>query len=194
MRARALVAIGVVGLSLLLTGCTSSDGLAKDFGGGADDYNTGGAVSIPEKDRGEALDFTEKTVDGSTLSLADSRGEVTVVNFWYAGCAPCRAEAPILDGLHQDYSDKGVSFVGVNVFDQAATAASFEKKYGVDYPSVLDVDSGSARIAFAGQVSPSAVPTTFVLDREGRIAGRIVGQLESKSILNTLISETLAEK
>lgn len=193
MKARALVAIAVVGFSLLLTGCTADD-LANDFGGGAGDYSGGdGTTVVAEKDRGEALDFEEKTVDGSTLSLADSRGTVTVVNFWYAQCAPCRAEAKFLVGINERYGDE-VAFVGVNTVDQAATALSFEKEHGVGYPSVLDVESGAARIAFAGQVSPSAVPTTFVLDREGRIAARIVGQLESESILNTLISETLAEK
>lgn len=194
MTPRALAVAALVGFSLLLAGC-SSDDLANDFGSGAGDYaNSGGATVVAEKNRGKSLDFEEKTIDGSTLSLAELRGDVVVVNFWYAGCAPCRAEAPILQGLSEEYADKGVSFVGVNTVDQAATALSFEKKYGIGYPSVLDVESGAARIAFAGQVSPSAVPTTFVLDREGRIAARIVGQLESKSILNTLISETLAEK
>jgi hypothetical protein len=65
--------------------------------------------------------------------------------------------------------------------------------YKISYPSVMDVDSGAARIAFAGAVAPTATPTTFVLDAKGRIAARIVGQLESQSILNTLISDTLAE-
>ncbi|CAN5237448.1 TlpA disulfide reductase family protein [soil metagenome] len=194
MTARVMVVAGLLGLSVLLAGC-SSDDLANDFGAGAGDYSaTGGATVLAEKDRGESLDFEEKTIDGTTLALSDLRGQVVVVNFWYAGCAPCRAEAPILEGLYQDYANKGVSFVGVNTVDQAATALSFEKKYGISYPSVLDVESGAARIAFAGEVSPSAVPTTFVLDREGRIAARVVGQLESKSILNTLISETLAER
>jgi thiol-disulfide isomerase/thioredoxin len=194
MRARLAIVGGLLGLSILMVGCTSDD-LAEDFGSGAGDYSdSGGPTVVAEGDRGEALDFEEKTIDGSRLSLADLRGEVVVVNFWYAGCAPCRAEAPILDELHGEYAEDGVSFVGVNTVDQAATALSFEKNYGIEYPSVLDVESGAARIAFAGQVSPSAVPTTFVLDREGRIAARIVGQLESKSILNTLISETLAEQ
>jgi len=193
MTARAAAIAGLIGLSLLLAGC-SSDDLANDFGGGAGETTTGGATVVAQKERGDSLDFEEKTIDGSTLSLAELRGDVVVVNFWYAGCAPCRAEAPILQGLSEDYADKGVSFVGVNTVDQAATALSFEKKYGIGYPSVLDVESGAARIAFAGQIAPSAVPTTFVLDRDGRIAARIVGQLESKSILNTLISETLAEQ
>jgi len=86
-----------------------------------------------------------------------------------------------------------VQFVGVNVRDQAGTAQSFADAFGVTYPSFLDADGGEIQLAFAGEIAPDAVPTTLVLDRQGRIAARIVGRLD-KSILNTLISDAVAEQ
>lgn len=115
------------------------------------------------------------------------------MNFWYAGCAPCRAEAPQLEALWEKYRDQGVGFIGVNVRDQAGTARAFSKAYGITYPSILDVNDGNAQLAFSGTVAPNAVPTTVVLDREGRVASRILGQLQDESILDTLIVSTLAE-
>jgi thiol-disulfide isomerase/thioredoxin len=117
---------------------------------------------------------------------------VTVLNFWYAGCAPCRAEAPDLAALHEAFSKKGVNFVGVNVRDTAETALAFDRKFGIQFPSVMDAQSGSVSLAFTGVVSPSAVPTTLVIDRDGKVASRVLGRIEP-SILSTLIETVLEE-
>ena len=181
--------------ALLLTGCTS-DPLAEQFReGSGKNYIAGdGTISeFPEPQRGEPIEFSGETVDGGDFESADSLGEVTIVNFWYAGCAPCRVEAPILEEVSQRFDGEGVTFVGVNVRDQAGTAASFEKTYGVTYPSILDVESGTAQLAFAGPVPPAAVPTTIVLDQEGRVAARVLGQLTDASILAAIIDSLLAE-
>jgi thiol-disulfide isomerase/thioredoxin len=181
--------------ALLLAGCTS-DPLADQFReGSGKNYIAGdGTISeFAEPQRGETIEFSGETVEGGTFDSSDTLGEVTVVNFWYAGCAPCRVEAPILEEVSQSFDD-GVSFVGVNVRDQAGTAASFEKEFGVSYPSILDVNEGTAQLAFAGEVPPAAVPTTIVLDREGRVAARVLGQLTEASILESIIDSLLAEQ
>jgi hypothetical protein len=82
----------------------------------------------------------------------------------------------------------------VNVRDLAGTAAPFEEKYGITYPSILDVESGEAQLAFAGPVPPAAVPTTIVLDKNGKVAARVLGQLKDASILETIIDDLLAEQ
>lgn len=198
MRTRiTIIAVAVVS-AFLLTGCaTTGDKLADAYGNGSGTPNytdtSGVPVQLKPAERAGSLNFDSTTDDGVPLSLKDYRGKVVVVNFWYASCAPCRAEAPILQKLYESYQAKGVAFVGVNIADQPDTAMSFEKTFGTTFPSVIDVNSGAARIAFHGQVAASAVPVTFVLDAKGRIAARIVGQLESASILNTLISDTVAE-
>ncbi|RXZ72706.1 TlpA family protein disulfide reductase [Agromyces albus] len=185
-----------VASALLLTGCTS-DPLAEQYREGSGKNYIAGDGTISEFDepqRGERIEFSGETVEGQRYDSADAEGDVQVVNFWYAGCAPCRAEAPILQDVSEAFADEGVSFVGVNVRDQAGTAASFEEKYGVTYPSILDVNSGEAQLAFSGPVPPAAVPTTIVLDQEGRVAARVLGQLDSASILESIIDQLLAEQ
>ena len=194
MRAR-LVAL-VAASALLLAGC-ASDQLAEQYReGSGKNYIAGdGTISeFPVSQRGDAIAFSGETVEGAAFDSADTLGEVTVVNFWYAGCAPCRVEAPILEEVSQSFAGDAVSFVGVNVRDQAGTAASFEETYGVTYPSILDVESGTAQLAFAGDVPPAAVPTTIVLDQDGRVAARVLGQLTEASILESIIDSLLAEQ
>lgn len=99
----------------------------------------------------------------------------------------------MLQSLSQKYADRGVAFLGVNLYDSAQTAASFEKDKGVTYPSVLDRDSGSVLLAFSKTVPPKATPTTLVVDKKGRVAARILGAIPDKSILDSLISDAVDE-
>lgn len=188
----ALVAASV----FALTGC-ASDPLADQFREGSGKNYIAGDGTITEyslESRGEPIEFAGETVEGDRYDSADDAGRVQVVNFWYAGCAPCRVEAPILQEVHEGVDPDDVRFVGVNVRDQAANAASFEQSYGITYPSILDVESGEAQLAFAGPVPPAAVPTTIVLDREGRVAARVLGALKDASILESIIDDLLAEQ
>lgn len=184
-----------VAASVALAGCTS-DPLADQFrDGDSKNYIAGdGTVTeIAAADRGEPVEFQGAATDGSTISSSDLEGKVVVLNFWYAECAPCRAEAPDLEKLAKQYDGKGAEFLGVNVRNQAATAESFAQTYGITYPSIVDTD-GALQLAFAGTVAPNAVPTTLVIDAEGRVAARILGQVSEPSTLDTLIRDTIAEK
>lgn len=198
LRARVLLPIAAVAAAttLVLAGCTADDGLAKQYrSGNGQNYIAGdGTVSeYADASRGEPVSFTGTLQDGTKVSSSDYEGKVLVVNFWYAGCPPCRVEAPDLQSLSQKYASQGVDFLGVNLYDSAQTAASFEKDKGVTYPSVLDRDTGSVLLAFSKTVPPKATPTTLVVDKKGRVAARILGAIPGKSILDTLISDAVAE-
>ena len=187
---------GLAAGALLLSGC-SSDPLAEQYREGSSKGFIAGDGSVTEialAQRGDAIEFSGVTEAGDTVTSADALGEVLVVNFWYASCAPCRAEASDLQSLNAKFENEGASFLGVNVRDQAPNAIAFNETYGVTYPSVLDVDAGAMQLAFSGSIPPNAVPTTLVLDAEGRVAARILGQVTSPSILETLIRDTIAEK
>ena len=189
-----LLAPAVVVL-LLLAGC-SSDPLADQYESGTNqNYISGdGTLTlIAPDDRGDPIVFTSETDAGEPVSSADYEGQVVVINFWYAACPPCRVEAPDLEALHQEFDGEGASFLGVNVRDQAATASNFEKEFGISYPSVIDTNDGNMLFAFAGTVAPNAVPTTLVIDKQGRVAARFLGLIEEPSTLKTIISETIAE-
>lgn len=179
-----------VAVGLLLGGCASADVLQPPTS--AARYTSGDAVTeIPVEERSDALVFSGVLETGQAASSADWAAKVVVANFWYAACGPCRAEAPDLAALDKQFTDD-VVFVGVNVRDQPATAASFASKFEITYPSFIDADTGQVQLAFAGQVAPNAVPSTVVLDRQGRPAARIIGQLD-RSVLETLITDAVGE-
>lgn len=194
MRARGLLVTALAAsLALGLAGCASDDGIAGQYsGGGGGTVSADGAyLELTPDQRDEPIVFSGPTIEGDELSSEDLLGEITVVNFWYAGCPPCRVEAPDLAKLSGELD--GVNFVGVNIYDEAPVARSFDEEFGIDYPSILDARSGSVQLAFAGQVAPNAVPTTIVLDAEGRVAARISGIVRDPSILRTMI-ETVQER
>jgi thiol-disulfide isomerase/thioredoxin len=187
------VGIGLV-LILGVAGC-SADPLAEQYRDGSGKNYIAGDGTITEislENRGEPIDFAGTSERGEKLTSADFLGNVLVVNFWYAGCAPCRAEAPTLETVYQNTLPEGVGFMGVNVRDQADTVIAFDNRFGITYPSIVDLD-GQAQLSFASNVAPNAVPTTLVLDAQGRVAARILGQLEGPSILTSLIKGIAAE-
>lgn len=184
--------------ALLLAGCSSAtSGLVDDYNAGdlGGDYISGdGAVrTIAPENREPASDWAGPSTEGGELSSAELRGEVVVLNFWYAACPPCRAEAADLEALHQRFADEPVAFVGVNVSDGLDTANAFNAEHGVSYPSILDAAGNDVLLAFSGAVSANAVPTTLVLDREGRVAARFSGLITSPGLIADLVEQTLAE-
>ncbi|GAA3330091.1 TlpA family protein disulfide reductase [Curtobacterium albidum] len=194
----ATLAATAVIAALALAGCSSSnDSLSKQYGSGTtQNYISGdGAVTEVAADkRTDPVEFSAKDSDGDTISSKALRGKVVVLNFWYAGCPPCRAEAKYLNQVHDQYADQDVAFVGVNVRDEAGTAAAFERTFKVDYPNVLDAGTGTMQLALSGQIAPNAVPATIVLDKQGRVAARVLGAVDGPSILQTLVGDELHGK
>lgn len=187
MRLRLRLVAPLVAAALLLTGCTEqgvdgqnlpNDGLPQQW----NDPTT------------KPVEFDGTTIDGARFDSTSLLGDVVVVNFWYAGCVPCRAEAPILKKLAAERAADGVSFVGVNTRDDRATAEVFEREYEPGYPSIVDQEGDlSAQLAFAGVRGPNTTPTTLVLDRKGRVVARY-GGLVNGSVLNTLIGDAVDGK
>ena len=192
MKIAARASVVALAIALVLTGCTSNDALTADV---HDNYTSadGSVTTIRAQDRAEPVSFTGTSDTGDVIASKSYLGQVVVVNFWYASCAPCRTEAPLLEKSYQQLQASKVVFLGVNTSDQPDTSRSFAAAHGVTYPSIIDVDSGSVRLAFAGKMSPTNTPTTIVLDKQGRIAARVLGELDSASILNQLVKDLLVE-
>lgn len=188
---RALIGLAIAG-SVLFTACSGDDPLAAQAGNsGGKNYiaGDGSVMELAVDERSETVEFSGETFNGETIS-ADSLDGPALVNFWYASCAPCRVEAPDLADLSEEYADD-VTFVGVNVRDAADTAAAFERNFNIDYPSIEGRD-GKVLLDFADYVPPQAVPTTLILDDEGRVAARVLGAVE-RSTLNSLLSGVVEE-
>jgi thiol-disulfide isomerase/thioredoxin len=181
-----------VGLALGFSGC-ANDPLAEQFRSGTNkNYISGdGSVTEFQGERTRGTDWVAETFDGQLLDSKNLLGRVVVLNFWYAGCAPCRAETPDLAQIATDFEAKGVQVVGVNVRDTAETALAFARNLNLNYPSVMDIESGAVVQAYTGVVSPSAVPTTLVMNAKGEITARVLGRFEA-STLRSLIETALA--
>lgn len=143
-------------------------------------------------DRPAAPAVSGTTVTGQHLSLAAYRGDVVVLNFWGSWCAPCRAEAPGLGTLARQLEPQGVRFLGIDIRDQPDSAQAFMQTFRIGYPSLSDPDDEIA-LEFRSTVPPSAIPTTVVIDRSGRIAARIVGQ-SSYQELKSLIADVTGQR
>lgn len=174
------VAPALLALLLPLTGC-----------GGAGDTETasaqafvagdGSVVALPAGERRSAPDLAATDIDGEPVSLADMRGRVVVLNVWASWCAPCRAEAPGLAEVYRGTDRESVEFLGLATRDSQAAAAGFADRYGLDYPHVLDTD-GSLQLLFRDTLPPQAIPSTIVIDRQGRVAGRALGEVSPATL------------
>lgn len=185
----------LVAASMLLAGC-ANDPLAELYESGTEQgyiSGDGSVKEIPVDERAAPISWEGLTDAGETVSSEDYLGEVVVLNFWYAGCPPCRVEAPDLETVAAEFAGAGGAFLGVNVRDQAPQSLAFAEELGVTYPSVIDTNDGNLLLAFSGTVAPNSVPTTLVIDRQGRLAARILGAIDGPSTLRTLVRETIEE-
>jgi thiol-disulfide isomerase/thioredoxin len=175
---------------LLLAGC-GQPASSNDVAGQGYVSNDGSTRTWDAGDREGPVKLSGTDFEGAPQDVADWRGDVVVLNTWYANCPPCRAEAPDLAKVATDYADKGVHVLGINHTDAAGTAQAFQTKFAMPNRSIADTD-GTAVAALEGVVPINAVPTTILLDRQGLVAGRILGVVDP-STLRSMIDELVAE-
>jgi len=166
----------------LLTGCSRGGTSTNE-----ESFISGnGAVTfIKVSDRIAAPKLSGMTLSGENYTF--NPGGLAVVNVWASWCSPCRAEAPALVELSKKYPE--VSFIGILTRDNPATAKAFERRFAIPYPSLTD---DSVLIGFRNSLPANAIPTTVVIDKSGRVAGRISGQITFAS-LSDLIERVNAE-
>ncbi|WP_062383604.1 TlpA family protein disulfide reductase [Demequina iriomotensis] len=176
--ARLAILVAVV-LAIVLTLAACAPGDAAESPG----YVSGdGTVTV--FDQGDPVALAGTSFAGDAVDITEYRGQVVLINTWYASCPPCRAEAPDLAEL--DARDD-VQLVGVNGRDDAPTAEAFERTFGISYPSIDDSD-GAATATLQGIVAMNAVPTTLVVDTAGNLHARIIGTADP-STLRSLVEE-----
>jgi thiol-disulfide isomerase/thioredoxin len=184
----AAVAVLVAGA---LTGCSST--LTRSGAPDKGFLDSDGTISkVATADRTAPVAFHGTTLEGRSFDVTDFRGKVVVVNVWGSWCPPCIKEAPALQRSWDRVRADGVQFVGVDTRDQPAAARAHQRRFGVTYPSIDD-DSGRVLLALRGTLPPKAPPSTLVLDRRGRVAYRVLGEV-TQATLTGLVEDTLAER
>src|SRR3989454_3536053 len=133
------------------------------------------------------VQFTK--LDGSPLHLKDLRGRVVLLNFWATWCIPCRSEIPSLSAMQKDFESRGLSIIGVSYDDTADLVQQFQK----DIPQSYQVVLGGREVGADLPAAP--LPTTYIIDREGRIREKIIGErtrTQFESSIKPLLEESQA--
>lgn len=152
------------------------------------------AIEKEQKDRLPGLeigttapDFTLKTLDGKEVSLSDYRGKKVMINFWATWCGPCEAEMPEMQDYYEKHQDENIEILAVNI-DPLNDVAGFVKKHGLTFPILLDpiVKEGNEVNEIYKTI---AIPTTYVIDEKGKIAGKYITTMDRTIIEELMKSE-----
>lgn len=173
----------VAALALSLTACNSGEQASQDREGQTGFVSGSGRVSsFAPGERKQAPAFSGQTLEDKPWNLADHRGKVVVLNVWGSWCSPCRKEAPDLVAASEKLGPS-VQFVGLNTRDlDKAPARKFVQEFRVGFPSVYD-PSGRQLLGFRGQISPSSIPSTLVIDKQGKVAARVIGPVTTQTLI-----------
>lgn len=174
------LALGMLALALALValvviqGCATSN---PDSGRGAGTGAKAGELEPAPEAGHPAPDFALTDLDGNTVRLSDLRGKVVFINFWATWCPPCRAEMPEIEAVHQEYKDKGVVVIGVDISEPESTVRQYIQRGGFTWTIVMDSTGEVAR-----NYNIAAIPTSFFLDREGVIRAVNIGAMTKRAM------------
>jgi thiol-disulfide isomerase/thioredoxin len=183
---------GAAALLLALAGCATGHSAVDVNNGGNFRFVAGtpaGEVIAPDK-RATAPTFSGTLLDGRPFSSTSLRGSVAVINFWGSWCAPCRVETPEFSQVAAATAGRGVRFVGVDVKEDEQFARAFVSSRSISYPSLYD-PRGEVALAFRDYPA-NAIPSTIVLDRQGRVAAvytAAVSQSDLRRVVDSVTGE-----
>lgn len=155
------------GLALVLIGCSNGGAITNEqsFVSG-----NGVATFIKAESRKAAPELSGNTLQGE--KFLSTRGTIQVVNVWASWCSPCRAEAPVLQELSTTMPE--IQFVGILTRDNLVAARSFVTRFNITYPTLID---DSVILGFKDTLIANAIPTTLIIDKQGKVAARISGEV-----------------
>ena len=126
----------------------------------------------PVSIRDFSLPRASQEENAEPFSLSGLKGKVVFLNFWASWCGPCREEMPSMEALYNQYRDKGLEIIAVNIQESNEQVLAFMKTNGLSFPAALDSD-GKVSATYGIQ----AIPASFIIDREGKIIARKVGSI-----------------
>jgi thiol-disulfide isomerase/thioredoxin len=173
-------------LLVLLAGCSDlGESGGKGYLGGS-----GQVRILDQNQRPDPVSAPGVDLEGKPINFGEHQGQVVVINVWETECVECRVEAPLLKRVSEDLTD--VVFLGINIRDpDQSIGRGFVEEFDLSYPSYFDPD-GKTLLSFSGELTVRAIPTTLVLDSEGRPAAAIYGEIPSERTLRGVIDEVRA--
>ncbi len=176
---------------LLLTACATPNASIQNSGEAGFISGDGSATFLKLEERKSApeliaLDFNDKTID-----LNDYKNKVIVLNVWGSWCGPCRKEAKELQELYLKNKDSGVEFIGINIRDSKVSAEKFIANFGITYPNIFDRD-GVKLLVFKDTLPANAIPSTVLVDKNGKVATRQLGPID-RALVQGFISSLVDE-
>ncbi len=176
-----MVSLAVIGLLVLLGYSITRQGGSARAAGVA--INSIGQAMVV--DSRPIADASLPLLDGSTIRISELKGKIVVANFWAGWCPPCRTEAPALEEVYQKYQDKGVVFLGINVWENQKEAQKFIQEYRITYPNAVD-KAGKLVVDFG----VSGIPETYILSKDNYIVRRWIGPVTVEG-LSAIIDEVI---
>lgn len=179
---RAAVAVAVI---ILGAGCSSGHD-ATVIGGSFQFTSPGGKTEFayPPGQRGTINELSGPKVGGGTVGLSDFSGHIVVVNLWGAWCPACRAETDDLLVAEKILRPRGIEFMGLDVKDNPGAGAAFQQESHIPYPSIED--PGMRTLLSLRGYPSGAIPSTFVLDRDHRVAHIWLGPVNASQLVETI--------
>ena len=174
--------------SMLLSGCTATSGDDPSRGAGQAGYpqSERNLTRVAPEQRKLLPEISGPALGAeSTLSSRDYPGKVVVINVWGSWCAPCRSEAPELQAASEQ-TKESAQFLGITSKDyDPAPALAFTRAFSITYPSIFD-PTGRVLLDFASVLPPSAIPSTMIIDSDGRLAARVLGPISTTTLVDMI--------
>lgn len=184
---RLLAALVTLAVVATVAGCGSPD--TRSTGDKGYVIGNGVITRLAADERVQPGPVKGQTLEGKTVSLDSFKGQVVVLNVWGSWCPPCRKEAGHLAAAARELEPEGVVFLGINTRDSSTDQGlAFQKKYDVPYPSIYD-PSGQTLLSFRRTLNPNSIPSTLIIDADGRVAASILGEIPSQTTLVELVRE-----
>ena len=171
---------------LLLSACATPNAAIQNSGEAGFISGDGTATFLKIEDRKSAPELIALDFNGKEIDLKNYKNKVVVLNVWGSWCGPCRKEAKELQELYVKNKDSGVEFIGINIRDSRVSAEKFITNFGITYPNIFDRD-GVKLLGFKDTLPANAIPSTVLVDKNGKVAARQLGPIE-RALIQGFIS------
>ncbi len=176
---------------LLLSACATPNASIQNSGEAGSISGDGTATFLKIEDRKSAPELIALDFNGKEIDLKNYKNKVVVLNVWGSWCGPCRKEAKELQELYVKNKDSGVEFIGINIRDSKVSAEKFITNFGITYPNIFDRD-GIKLLGFKDTLPANAIPSTVLVDKNGKVAARQLGPIE-RALIQGFISSLVDE-